>query len=162
MKMKTMLATLLVLISLSAFAGGTNLFNKNEFGINLGSAYVDSATIDNSKWGATLGVSAFPFQKYLGVEAETTLSDGVTPAFNNVSGYGILRLPIDKWHVAPYAIGGYKWTAITVTGNNYAWSAGAGLEARLNSKWGVYGDYQRVFGDLKDANQVRVGLHLVF
>jgi outer membrane protein W len=137
--MKKFLSILTVLglafaLTATASASNTNtnsLFNANELSLTASAA----GELKGQNL-TSIGVGAGYFvTKNLGLEATVPVykTDGST--VQDVSVGGVVRVPVLRYF-APYLRAGadYNW-------ERQAWSeyAGLGVEARLNSKWGVYG-----------------------
>jgi len=139
------------------------LYNANELTLDLFGTYADrnrfNAPSDNFGGGA--GINYF-FTRNIGVSADSYLEEWKWPY--RVNGSLILRLPIDKYGLAPYIFGGGgrefkyapQWTA----------HVGGGLEIRLNQHTGIFADGRRVFNDKAkssgDTALVRFGVRLGF
>jgi hypothetical protein len=140
------------------------LFNANEWSIDVFGLYaieVDKGTYDDG-FGAGVGVNCF-FNRYFGIglEGYGWKGDGL---ISSVSGNAILRYPIEKWHLAPYLIGG-------IGGNFDAdhspdqinASGGLGVEYRFNQHWGVFTDGRYVVTDeTEDYAIARLGVRFSF
>lgn len=154
----------------------TSLFNAGEFGVSIGSGYVidpAAAFEQDYNFNLTAGASYF-LTKYLGAEVNVPfyLSDAVS--VSEVQAGLLLRLPLETVtdfalvkNVAPYvgASAVYNWE----TAQNWAYIGKAGVEARLNSKWGIFAEYQFRNDEykLKDVDsggehRLLAGLKLVF
>ena len=151
----------------------TSLYNGNELAVSLGSGYVidpAAAFEQDYNFNLTAGASYF-LTKYVGVEAAVPfyLQDAV--AVSEVQGGLLFRLPLETVttlpllkNVAPYvgASAVYNWE----TAQDWAYIGKAGFEARLNSKWGIFTEYQFRNEDFKrfDTGEHRLvaGLKLVF
>ena len=136
------------------------LYNANEFSLDLFGTYADRDKFGSKGdfWGGGLGVNYF-LTRYIGIGADSYLEEWRWPY--RVNGSLILRLPIDKLGLAPYAFGGggreFKY-APQWTGH-----AGGGLELRINRHTGIFGDGRRVFADqTKDYTLVRFGMRVGF
>lgn len=141
-EMNKLIVTLIAaLVSVSTFAadnGVETLFNKNEYGLTLGGSH--SLNDSGNKWGADLGVRAFPLNKYLGVEATAGFRDVDSgPVFDDTRLNGVLRLPLDKYRVAIELNGGARYDYDV---EDYQWSFGPRLAYRLNSKVELFSAYR--------------------
>ncbi len=151
----------------------TTLFNAGELGVSLASGYVvqtDAAFQQDYNFNLTAGASYFATKNF-GIEANVPfyLSDAVV--VSEVQAGLLARLPLESVTdfallkgVAPYLGFGvvYNWE----TAQNWAYIAKGGVEFRLNSKWGVFGEYQYRTEDFKNYDQgehrVVAGLKLLF
>ena len=114
--------------------------------------------------GGGLGVNYF-FTRYFGIGVDDTLG-GLNinrgKVFDNLQGNLIARLPIESWHLAPYAIagGGATWGANKAQGNG---NVGGGIEYRINRAVGLFVDSRYIYGN-KGLNESlnRAGVRFVF
>lgn len=104
--MKNILMAVLLSVGLSAFGATNQVFVKNEISAIGFASYTDSSV---SKDGLGFGVQVFPWQQYIGVELNNVWNNDGTTMFDNIGVHGIARLPINKWHIAPYVIGGVRY-----------------------------------------------------
>jgi hypothetical protein len=140
------------------------LFNANEWSIDVFGLYaleVDQGTYDDG-FGAGVGVNYF-FNRYFGIglEGYGWKGDGL---ISSVSGNAILRYPIEKWHLAPYIIGGIggNFDADNSPDQINA-SGGLGVEYRFNQHWGVFTDGRYVITDeTEDYAIARLGVRFSF
>ncbi len=147
----------LLLVGLLGFAwgvGAAELFPAKDSNLRLFGTYLDQA---EDQWGGGLGLDYF-FSSYVGMGLSTHLENVTGTAVDNLSTELYLRLPIEKWHLAPYAVGsaGYQF-------GHAKWfeTAGGGLEFRFSQKWGIFADYQRIFNDARGVdNVIRAGFRL--
>jgi len=97
--------------------------------------------------GGGLGVNYF-FTRYFGIGVDDTLGglnhNGST--YDNLQGNLIARLPIESWHLAPYAIagGGATWGAHNAQGNG---NVGVGVEYRFTHTVGLFVDSRYIYGN---------------
>lgn len=147
-----------------------SLFNSDELGLSLSTGYVvDRSAPFQGDYTFNLTAGAFYFPtRYLGLEANVPFyqTDGVS--VDEVQAGVLLRLPLGSStplfrNVAPYAgVGGvYNWEAT----DKWAYVAKAGVEVRLNSKWGVFAEGQYRNDDFtweNGATSVQGGLKFVF
>lgn len=141
------------------------LFNGNELSLSLSSGYsVDNGFQDDYTFNFSVGSQYF-VTKNLGVEAVLPFyDDGVT--VREVSFGALGRVSLVR-NVATYIGAGacYDWQT---KDDNWDYYLKAGLEGRLNSKWGAFLEYQYRVDDVNnqswnDGNQrVVAGLRLVF
>jgi opacity protein-like surface antigen len=175
--MNKLFLTLVMVVAMgaSAFAATNNVdskFNKNELSVKAFGTYTDSG---ESKVGGGFGVQAFPLNKYLGLEASTTIRNNGSAFFDSVNALGVLRVPVKSF--APYAIGGIRYnldrnerqatvvreastTTVTFRDSDFDWVGGGGVEYRVTKRVGLFADYQRLIK--AQRNQVRAGLNFTF
>ena len=141
------------------------LFNANEWQVD---AYVAGAAgrFNHQKYngmGGGLGLSYF-FTRYFGIGIDDTLGslNGNGNAYNNFSGNIIGRIPIESWHLAPYAFagGGATWGNHATAGNG---DAGVGLEYRFTRNIGIFVDSRYLYGS-RSLNETlsRAGVRFAF
>jgi len=145
------------------------LFNGNEFSFDTFASYMctenvnhwNNGSFDHGKWGGGIGGNYF-FLPFVGIDADTSAQCGTKHFFDHVGGNVILRLPIDVAHLAPYIFGG-GGRAFNPDWNWFG-DAGAGLEFRLNPKFGLFSDGRYIWKDIAGINQIqfRAGVRLVF
>lgn len=147
-----------------AVASDTNsVFNAKEVGVTLTTSYQMDQAADFSKpytFNLSAGLSYFPLRN-IGVEASVPFYSTRGVSVDRVNAGLLARLPIGP--VAPYiGLGGqYGWS----NGDDWTYVGKAGLELRLNSKWGVFGEWQyqnKDFNWAEGANTLAGGLRLVF
>jgi hypothetical protein len=96
--------------------------------------------------GGGLGASYF-FTRYFGVGVDDTLGslNGNGKTYDNLQGNLIGRLPIESWHLAPYALvgGGSTWGNHAAQGNG---NVGLGVEYRINRSFGLFVDSRYIYG----------------
>jgi hypothetical protein len=155
----------------------TSLFNAGELGLSLASSYdvgaastVNGKTLFNTPYNFNLNAGAFWFPlRNVGFEANVPFYQTKGVSVDEVQAGIVLRLPLSKTtpllkNLAPYVgvDGVYNWQ----NANKWAYIAKAGVEARLNSKWGVFGEAQYRNDELSKWSQGSVslngGLHFVF
>ncbi len=143
-----------------------NLFRAGE--VQLDTFFAGAAGRFNGKnangLGGGLGVNYF-FTRYFGIGVDDTLG-GLTIAsgkvFDNLQGNLIARLPIESWHLAPYAIagGGSTWGNNKAQGNG---NVGGGVEYRINHAVGLFVDSRYIYGNNGLSESLnRVGVRFVF
>jgi hypothetical protein len=142
-----------------------NLFRANEFDID---AFVAGAAgkFNNKNYngvGGGLGATYF-FTRYFGIGVDDTLGglNGNGSTYDNLQGNLIARLPIESWHLAPYAIagGGATWGAHQAQGNG---NVGGGLEYRFNRTVGIFVDSRYIYGNQGLSETLsRAGLRFAF
>lgn len=140
------------------------IFNGNEWSLDVFGLYAFEAkqgTYDDG-FGAGIGVNYF-FNRYfgLGLEGYGWKGDGL---ISSVSGNVMLRYPIEKWRLAPYAIGGIGGNFdADNTQDQINANAGLGLEYRFNAHWGIFTDSRYVFTDVSNDYVItRLGVRFAF
>lgn len=99
------------------------------------------------------------FARYFGVGVENVFT-GNNPAVYFLNGYGILRYPIDAWHIAPYAlVGGGAGLGNTSFGY---FNVGGGLEVRFTPNFGTFVDSRWFVGNPANGSDLRAGVRLSF
>jgi hypothetical protein len=125
------------------------LFNANEWQVD---AFVAGAAgkFNGSKYngiGGGLGLSYF-ITRFFGIGVDDTLGslNGNGKAYDNFSGNLIARLPIESWHLAPYAFagGGATWGNHATAGNG---DVGGGIEYRFTKNVGLFIDSRYIYGN---------------
>ena len=153
-----------------------SLFNAGEFGLSLASAYdlgaagsLNGSTVFNQQYTFNLnaGVFYFPWRN-VGFEANVPFYQTKGVSVDEVQAGVLFRLPLSSEtpvlkNLSPYiGVGGvYNWNA----DERWAYIGKAGLELRLNKKWGVFteGQYRNNnFEWEKGAVSINGGLRLVF
>lgn len=167
----------LCLLTVSAVAQTTNggLFNANELSVGLGTSYVadyHATSVKNAfstpyNFNLEAGASYF-VTRNLGLEAWVPFYATKGASVSEVQAGAVLRLPLSRTvplfkNVAPYVgLGGaYAWNADA----KWAYIAKAGVEFRLNKKWGVFAEGQYRNADLRlnnGATTAAGGIRLVF
>ena len=153
----------------------TSLFNAGEVGVSLSTGYVlDRANLFKAPYSlnATAGAFWFPLRN-LGVEANVPFYQSTGVSVDEVQAGLVLRLPLAKTtplfrNVAPYVgfEGVYNWQDAV----NWAYIAKAGVDVRLNAKWGLFVEGQYRNNELRNVTttldqgqtSVQGGLKLVF
>lgn len=170
-KLITMIVCAVALVTTAVCADTNSLFNAREFGVALSSGYVlDTAAPFKQAYGlnANASVSWFQYRNF-GVEATVPFYSTKGVSASEVEVGVLARLPLAKTvpvfrNIAPYVgIGGvYNWE----TDSKWAYIAKAGVEFRLNSKWGVFVEDQFRNDTLKTydhgQNTLVSGVKLVF
>ncbi len=127
----------------------TDLFRAGEVQLDAYAA-VAAGKYNNGTYhgvGGGLGVNYF-FTRYFGIGVDNTLGglnhNGST--YDSLQGNLIARLPIESWHLAPYALagGGATWGAHNAQGNG---NVGLGLEYRFNRTVGLFVDSRYIYGN---------------
>jgi len=141
------------------------LFNANEWQVD---AYVAGAAgrfnhLTYNGIGGGLGVSYF-YTRYFGIGVDDTLGtlNSTGRAYDNFSGNLIGRIPIESWHLAPYAFagGGATWGKQVTAGNG---DVGVGLEYRFTPHVGLFVDSRYLYGSrLLNETLSRAGLRVAF
>ena len=144
---------------------GEYLFNANEWQVD---AYVAGAAgrFNHQKYngmGGGLGLSYF-FTRYFGIGIDDTLGslNGNGHAYDNFSGNIIGRLPIESWHLAPYAFagGGATWGNHATAGNG---DVSVGVEYRFTRNIGIFVDSRYLYGSQSLSETLsRAGLRFAF
>lgn len=127
------LVTALGFAALSASASETNsLFNANELSLT---ASASTTLKSHELTSLNAGVGYF-VTKNFGVEANVPVYRTQGTSIQNVNFGGVFRVPLFR-HVAPFIRAGadYNWQS-----KDWLEYAGGGIEFRVNSKWGVFGD----------------------
>ncbi|KAB2640528.1 MAG: hypothetical protein DVB30_01530 [Verrucomicrobia bacterium] len=141
------------------------LFRSNELQTDVyiaGSAGTVSG-VTTTGVGGGLGINYFA-TKYLGFGVDNALEglNGDGKTYDSLKGSVIVRLPIEKWHLAPYAMigGGACWASGTSVGCG---TVGPGIECRINRNVGLFLDSRYMFGNRPlNETQTRAGIRLVF
>jgi hypothetical protein len=113
-------------------------------------------------FGGGLGVNYF-LTKYFGIGVDDTLSslNGNGHTYNSTQADIIARLPIESWHLAPYALvgGGATWGTKSQGDGN----VGVGAEYRINRGVGIFADSRYLYGN-NGLNETltRAGLRFIF
>jgi hypothetical protein len=113
-------------------------------------------------FGGGLGVNYF-LTKYFGIGVDDTLSslNGNGHTYNSTQGNIIARLPIESWHLAPYALvgGGATWGTKSQGDGN----VGVGAEYRINRSVGIFADSRYLYGNNSlNETLTRAGLRFIF
>lgn len=158
-----------VVTAMAADTNSTSLFNAGELGLSLGTGYtVDRAAAFQQPYAVNLQAGAFWFPwRNIGFEADVPFFSTKGVSVQEVQAGIVARLPLSKTtpvlkNIAPYVgVGGvYNWQ----TDQDWAYVGKAGVEVRLNKKWGVFGEGQYRDKDFKFDGQTSVvgGLRFVF
>jgi hypothetical protein len=147
----------LVILGLTHFGSrceAYDLFAPKESNLRVFGTYL---TEREKQWGGGLGLDYF-FSSWAGIGLSTHLEDVEGTFFDNLASEVYLRWPIEKWHLAPYAIGsvGYEF-------GKQGWfqAVGGGMELRFKKKWGIFADYQYVFRHERgDESVIRAGIRI--
>lgn len=121
-----------------------------------------TALKDINRYSAGAGLEIFPLNRYLGVRASTAFYNGEGQFIHNLSGHGILRLPLEVIRTSPYILGGVTYD---FNAHNPMYDVGAGAEIRLFKSWGVFGEAGVQFKDnikTRDHAFAKLGLVLKF
>ena len=156
--MKTTIALLITLVSLTAVraADDGDLYNEREWALSVFGGWVNK---DDSTFAPGVGLSYF-LTKHLGVGATTHWDNYDGTFFDNISGEGYFRWPLNRLPLAPYGVAAIGYSFET---EERFETLGVGAEWRFNEKWGVYSDVRWQFNhDTDDGVAIRVGLRLVF
>jgi hypothetical protein len=156
--MKTTIAVLISLLSTTvARAGdGEGLYKGKELALSAFGGWVDK---HDSKFAPGAGVSYF-LTPHLGVGATTHWENFDGTFFDNISGEGYFRWPLQGLPLAPYGVAAIGYSFETEESFE---TIGAGVEWRFNEKWGIFGDLRWQFNnDTDNGVAFRAGLRLVF
>jgi hypothetical protein len=134
--------------------GASELFPAKDSNLRLFGTYLDQA---EDKWGGGIGLDYFA-TAYAGIGISTHMENTDGTAIDNVASEIYLRWPIEKWHLAPYAVGGGGYDF----GRKSGWfqAVGGGLELRFKKRFGIFADYQYVFHDDYDDSVIRAGIRV--
>lgn len=147
-----------------------SLFNKGETGLSLSTGYtVDPSAAFQSEYAFNLTAGLYHYvTRNIGVEVNVPFYSTKGAAVTEVQAGLLARLPLTSnvplfKNFAPYVgLGGvYNWN----TAQDWAYVAKAGVELRLNPKWGVFAEYQYRNSDFTwDAGEQRLqgGLKFTF
>jgi hypothetical protein len=131
-------------------------FNGREWSLSFFGGYVDK---DNSDLAPGAGVSYF-LTRHLGVGAFTHWENFDGTFFDNISAEGYFRWPLDRLHLAPYAVVSFGYSFET---EETFEGIGAGAEYRFNEKWGAFSDLRWQFNNDTDSGvAVRFGVRWTF
>ena len=156
MKRTCLLFGLLIhgLAHLTSHCEASDLFAPKESNLRVFGTYLSEG---EKQWGGGLGLDYF-FSSYAGLGVSTHMEDIDGTFFDNLASEVYLRWPIEKWHLAPYAIGavGYEFGT-----KKWFQGVGGGVELRFKKKWGIFADYQYVFHhDRGDDSVIRAGIRI--
>jgi hypothetical protein len=154
--MKTVIITLITIVSLATASRAADAFNSHEFSVSLFGNWVDK---DDSDVAPGAGLTYY-FTKHIGLGAFTHWDNYDGTFIDNVSTEAHLRVPLGEIPLAPYGLAalGYSFETEEVFE-----ALGGGLEWRFNEKWGAFGDVRWQFNnDTDDGVAVRAGVRLVF
>lgn len=167
----TLVTTAFAADTASPTAKPESIFNSGEFGLTLGTGYtLDKSALFKQDYTLNLNAGAFYFPfRYAGVEVNVPFYQTKGVAVDEVQFGTLFRLPLAKTtplfrNLSPYiGIGGvYNWQLA----QDWAYIGKAGLEFRINKKWGVFAEYQYRNYELKSwdrgQNSLAGGLKLVF
>ena len=173
--MKTIAALALVSLTTAAFAGqpmtthtGKKViipqeacFGETELQLDVYGAYASSDGSHGSGFGGGLGVNYY-FTRNFGVGLDATLVEGNTGEVFAGTVSFLARYPFEIGHIclAPYAkVGG----GVEVDGSPEGMiSVGGGLEWRINSRMGFFGEGTYNFARENEYIGVRAGLRFIF
>jgi hypothetical protein len=148
---------LTLLIATTAWgARGTPTFAEKETSAFLFGDYLEHG---DNHWGGGYSIDYFVSQWFgLGITSHWEEWHGA--AYDNLAAEMYIRIPIQSWRLAPYAVGtaGYDFEE-----NEWFEGVGGGLEYRFSPKFGLTADYQYLFRDVpKDGGFIRFGIRLGF
>jgi hypothetical protein len=156
--------TPVVVQTVKAPATANALFNANEYGISVATAYtVDRANAFKQAYSQNLSVGAFYFpSKYVGFEANVPLYQSSGVSVNEVQAGALLRVPLSQntpvlKNVALYGgLGGaYNWQEA----QDWSYIAKAGAEVRVNSGWGLFAEAQYRNYQFQELNNGQTSLN---
>lgn len=127
-------------------------FKAKETSFRLFGDYLEES---DNRWGGGYALDYFATD-YLGLGATSYWQRWKGASVDNLAAEMILRLPIQKYRLAPYVVGtaGYDFER-----SRWYEGAGGGIEYRFKKGWGIFGDYQYLFRDeVSDSHFVRFGL----
>src|SRR5262245_4291240 len=132
--MKTKILTLIAMFGLATatLAQDSDLFKDNEVSLSLYGNYVDKE--GDSKLAPGVGLNWF-FTKHFGVGVSTFWENYSGTFIDNLCGEVMFRLPLENIRLAPYATFGFGYSFETEESFELI---GAGVEFRLNEKWGFF------------------------
>lgn len=142
-----------------------DLFRANEWSVDVFGTYVvtESSGRYQDGFGGGLGVNYF-FTRYIGIGLDGYAWEGDRAnddAVGAISGSLILRLPMDKYHIAPYVFGGPGGVFGPI--NEFSGHIGGGFEVRITHHIGVFADARYVFTEESNDYIVpRLGLRFIF
>ncbi|MDZ4744129.1 MAG: hypothetical protein SGI98_12030 [Verrucomicrobiota bacterium] len=140
------------------------LFRANEWSVDAFGTYVFTDTSGRYRdgFGGGAGVNYF-FTRYIGVGFDGYAWQGAQndDAVGAIAGNLILRLPIDKYHFAPYIFAGPGGIFGPI--NEFSGQAGAGVEVRITHNFGIFADARYVFTtESNDYILPRAGVRFIF
>lgn len=138
-------------------------FGETELQLDVFGAYTSVDGAHEDGWGGGVGINYY-FQRYIGIGADYTVTDGEGQELHQINGHLLFRYPIDTGSLclAPYAKlgGGYQ-----VNGSDdWVYGAGAGLEVRITPRFGIFGEGGYYWSGSEDADyaQAKAGVRFVF
>ena len=153
--MKKLITIIGAVLLLAAVTQPINAGVTDRLGLDAGAIYnTDSEDVGvgvnlNFKVGAGFGLS-------LGADAldvENFDIDNTSLSLSYTAPFSLLRF-------TPYALGGAGWD---FNAKDHNFHAGAGLNFKITTKIGLFGEYRRIFErEAADQNQVRSGLRFNF
>jgi hypothetical protein len=152
------------------YANEGQIFFPNEFSFDAFGVYTTTSrrsfgdlftdNIRHGKFGGGVGVNYF-VTRYLGFGADMTMTANGGKFIDNAMGNLILRLPIDKAHLAPYIFGGFGGQFDPRT--DWVADAGAGLDFRFNHYTALFIDGRYIWvNNQPDYALFRAGLRFSF
>ena len=164
-------------VSANAATNETSLFNAGELGLSLSTGYdvgaantVNGSTLFGQPYNFNLTAGAFYFPwRNLGFEANVPFYQTKGASVDEVQVGLLLRAPLSSTtpilkNLSPYVgvSGVYNWN----DAQDWAYIGKAGLEVRLNKKWGVFAEGQYRNYEFQNwgngAVSVQGGLKFVF
>jgi hypothetical protein len=140
-------------------------FSANEMSLDVFGLYVfpDGDGRLSEDWGGGVGANYF-FTRALGLGLDGYWWDGDQTSQEMVSAFSgslILRWPMDKYHLAPYVLGGGGGTFSGI--EQVTFHGGAGMEYRFTPHMGTFVDGRYVFTEsTNDYGMVRFGARYIF
>ena len=138
-------------------------FGETELQLDIFGAYTSVSGDDHeSGWGGGVGVNYY-FQRYIGLGADYTITDGEGEELHQINGHLLFRYPIDTGSLclAPYLKvgGGYQVNG----GGDGVYGVGGGLEVRVTPRFGIFGEGGYYWsGEDNDYAQAKAGVRFVF
>ncbi|MEM0896027.1 MAG: outer membrane beta-barrel protein [Verrucomicrobiota bacterium] len=139
-------------------------FYAGEFNVDLISLYADPSGDHpggglEDGFGGGLGLSYFHTERF-GTQFRAYWWDQDS-VIHSVTASAVVRFPVERYCLAPYLFGGAGGHFDSV--NQVGAHAGAGLEVRLNDRWGIIADYTYTWADeTEDWNLYTLGLRFTF
>ncbi|MEI6534322.1 MAG: outer membrane beta-barrel protein [Verrucomicrobiaceae bacterium] len=119
-------------------------------------------------WGGGLNADYF-FNSNVGLGFSADWARPNSTTFGAYTADLVVRMPFEAYHIAPYILGGIGAVHANDNGDRtsteFLFRAGAGLELRMNSKFGIFSDYSWNWptGDtISNYGMFRVGVKFGF
>ena len=157
LSVKTAVALAIAIVGLGvASAADDSLFEGRELSLSVFGGWIDK---EDSKLTPGAGLTYF-LTRHLGAGAFTHWENYDGTFFDNVSGEGYFRLPLDRLHLAPYALVAFGYSFET---EETFEAVGAGAEFRFSGKLGLFSDFRWLFNnDTDDGVAIRAGVRWKF